>query len=137
MQVHLEPQVNYSFHFFYTQFTTRLHCTELRHSTRSLPHLKSESEGAAFPLYAKTNHLPPPSLQTRDGEVNHSFLFGNNTTTPSLAPSARRRGVPSFFIGKRHDQPPSRSKCELEGYYHSFLFGNNPSLAPSASRRGL
>src|SRR5438552_3668397 len=97
MHLHLELQVNYSFHFFYTQLTTIYHQARL-YQTLSL-------------------HPLPPSPQKRVGGRCLPSLRENEPLTPSLAPNASRSGVPFFCIRKR---PLPRTKRESEGF--AFIF---------------
>src|SRR5215204_800998 len=99
--------------------------------THALPRSKRETEGGTFNFYAKPTPPTPPSLQRRDGGVYPSFLHENDTRTPSLAPNARRRGSPLFFIRKRRTQPLPRSKRESEGF--SFIFHTKTAHAPPPS----
>src|SRR5438477_200117 len=60
-------------------------------------------------------HPLPPSPQKRVGGRCLPSLRENEPLTPSLAPNARRRGEPFFFIRKQHHHPLPRSKRETEG----------------------
>src|SRR5437762_2058304 len=84
--------------------------------TPPLRRTKRESEGFTFFFYGKTTPLPPPSLQTRVGGGYLPHSHENDTRTPSLAPKASRRGVPSFFTCKRCAHPLRCTKRKTRSF---------------------